>query len=289
MSDIPLEVLNWFTKRGIQNYKTVQHNPRKGRWCFVFNNGDNTPLFLKWNDNVVGHKAFYETLVKEEYIYRSLCYADVTPHYIGDELFVTECLSDPKTIREYIKNLDVFIDEDAIFSVITQIIIKWEKFVCINIDNLESSDPMKEFDKYLYSTLLACPMNSVMSAYERKRNRIIQYVFSRLIKNKVNALINKIANNYKTIHGDLHLNNILIDNGGKIFLVDFEDSKLCLPELELAYFMCQVHVLLKKNKKLLNMLDRYIDENVSVLSSSVVYHKMVNIFDFTIRFNHAFV
>lgn len=289
MKDIPSDVAQWFAQQRVDHYSLVEHNPRKGRWCFTYLDKKGNKVFYKWNENKDEYSDYYSSLKYEEQIYQNLQTTDILPHYIGGGQFVTECVSTPMTLRQYIKSLNTRVDEDSIFICVSQTIIKWQKYIEYNLDFLKRGNTISEYKKYLYSTMVACPMDAVQNKLEKIINGYLLFIISRLLQRKVEKILNKEPQVFKAIHGDFHLNNVLRDGDGRLYLVDFEDAKKCLPELELAYFMSQVHLLLRKNRSLINRIDQFVENNVFVFTDRTLYCKMLKIFDFTIRFNHAFV
>lgn len=289
MPEIPVEIKKWFADQGVGSYNLVEYNPRKGRWCLSFVDKDNRRLFLKWNENDEQHIAFYNSMEMEEHIYKCLRKSGITPKYYGGGQFVTECISNPKTLREVIKELINYNDDSALYRVVIRSLDKWQDYIASsNIDFLFLCDPKCEYDRYLYSTLLACPMNTIMGPNEKKRNGYIFKIIKKLLNNKISKLVNDEQLVLKKTHGDFHLNNIMIDDKGDLYLIDFEDSKICLPEIELAYFMSQVLILLRKKNQVKFMINKYVDDSIVVLSDKKLYRKILRLFNFTIQFNTAF-
>lgn len=117
--------ISWFEKHGIKDYDLVMSNPWKGRQCYVFKDNTGKKFFLKWNDCREQFLRHKELLQKEERIYCALSNQDITPRYIGGEMFVTEYIAEGDTLRKTIKELLNRGEEEPISSLISKMLNKW--------------------------------------------------------------------------------------------------------------------------------------------------------------------
>ena len=90
----------------------------------------------------------------------------------------------------------------------------------------------------------------------------------------------------KTVHGDFHANNILIDNNEKVYIIDFEDVRKGLPELELAFMLAMVHGLVKK--KIAITIDRELKQALTLEMNGELFSKVLKTYDIAVTFNHTF-
>lgn len=290
MAEIPSELTQWFAEHEVKEYRLIEHNPRKGRWCFSYVDKEDNHLFLKWNDQDEVHKEFLRQFEREKYLFELLDGTEVTPKYYGDEQVLLNKLVTAKTLRESILTLQREGKEDLIPHLVVSAVKKWEVFVkCsehINIE-LATPDPIWEYSsRYLCALLLSAPWGDGLGKWEYKRNVFVLKVLCKLTNSDIELYTKRRNAGFKTVHGDFHANNILIDNNEKVYIIDFEDVRKGLPELELAFMLAMVHGLVKK--RIAITIDRELKQALTLEMNRELFSKVLKTYDIAVTFNHTF-
>lgn len=288
MKQIERVPLSWFEKNGIRDYDIIMSNPWKGRQCYVFKGKNGEKLFLKWNDREQSHTPHRLLMEKEENIYQILKQTDITPRYIGGEMFVTEYIDDGLTLRRTIKDLLLKGYDEQAINILQEVFCKWKRFrkeVGLKPKFVEKCEPFYTYNRYLMSLLVSGPIETPKSIFIHYRNRVVLSIF-RFHYNR--RIIELLQNKEKEIiHGDFHMNNVMIGKGGHAFLLDFENVRTGLAEIELAYMTAQVIHLTEANESFNKRVLQMIDE-LDLVKDYNIYKRILAIYKKAIAFNPRF-
>lgn len=291
MIETPREILSFFETNDIDDFDLLEYNDRKGRYCYRFAYGNNT-CFLKWNDNDIEHKQFKESLHREINAYQLLDGADVTPALMNcgqpKDMLVSEYLTNAKTIRALLKEDNT--DNNTIIHLVERIITTW--FECIeNLSDTKLEIPKDEyagyslFDRYLGSLFCSRPFEAEkLRKTLLLRNKIIKKATSLFFKRKI---INLTRKRLRVVHGDFHANNILVV-GGTCKIIDFENVRMGCREIELAYIVAQLYLLLRNNKCVITKIDLTIQGRMSKDFDFNLYSFVLSLYEKSIRYNPCF-
>lgn len=222
-------IKEWFDAQPVKDYKLIEYNGWKGRYCLFYLTNKGERRFLKWNKHLTETQKHHEQLLKKEkHIYQQLKGLGITPQYIDDDLmFITEFV-DGRTLRNTIKSLEESGDSDRIYQIVTETLKKWKAFVNALSDSYDVYHNMvrlqDDFNKFLGTLLLSGPFETkCLNKLEWIKNLVIY----RCLKMIAGLTLKKVLKEKCTmsiIHGDLHANNLLVA-ADKVFLVDLENVR----------------------------------------------------------------
>lgn len=291
MSNIPSELLDWFNEKQVKNLEVVENNPRKGRWCFSYLCFDNNRSFLKWNDGLPQHEQYKRQLDKEWQIYNILAGEGITPEIKQGGAFYEYQFLQGETLRKRLITLhegNGKKDEVAV-RLVRETLNKWINFIEVvkktGVD-LETASPSWEFSsRYLWALLLSSPVGEKLGKWEKYRNNILYVLLSRLFTKYIVKAINDQQITPSLVHGDFHANNVLVDSNEEIFLIDFEDARKGIPELELAFMLSMLSGLVNKQtwRAIMNELK---EKNISCINKRLML-RVLSIYQFAVRCNHT--
>lgn len=289
MSRQELTPIRWFEEQGIKDYDLVMSNPWKGRQCYTFTAPDGTRQFLKWNDEAEAHAVHWTLMEKEENIYKILQTTDIAPCYIlSDGMFVTEYVEGGESLRTKIKNLLQSNDEIEVARLVQETLSKWKQFrmkMADHGDLANHSDNMACFDFYLMSLLVSGPIETKWSVFMRYRNRFLLEMFRYRYKGYVANLLS--GKRIEVIHGDFHANNVMVGKLGKVYLLDFENLRYGLPEIELAYMVTQLNKLTEGRLVLSKEISDYI-KKCKIVEDYGLYEEVLKIYKKAVSYNPRF-
>lgn len=87
------------------------------------------------------------------------------------------------------------------------------------------------------------------------------------------------------IHGDFHANNVFVEGKGNVYILDYENVQIGIPEVELAYMMSQIDILVKPYPQLGALIDNMAND---IIKDKILYATIRGIFDKGIRLNKRF-
>ena len=283
-----IDPIQWFQEQGITRYEIVMSNPWKGRRCFVFWNSDGARHFLKWNDtdeNFAHHRYLME---KEEQIYRLLKTTDISPRYIGGDMFVTEYVEGGETLRNKLKEVLRLGNENEALNLLHATFEKWQQFrkvVNRHQEFVEKKNVNYIFNRYLSSLIVSGPIDTKWSRAMFYRNRILQLFFRIRYRKFGKTLLQGYP--AEAIHGDFHLNNVMIDENRHVYLLDFESVKTGRSEIELAYFVVQLYQLKEGSDLFSRDVDILVD-TMDLVENRNLYIAIKRIFCKAIKNNPRF-
>ncbi len=233
----------------LQQTELIDRNLRKGRYVFRCVYRDKKAI-VKWNELDNG---FCERLRKEIRIYRylnrppALLYADENTLVIED---LGECI----TVREYLLS-----EQGSVLKATEALLQAYEVFY----DSVQAASN-HEPDASVWSeasgrlNVLYCsgPVNTTMSKGKYDRNRILFLLHGLKCCFYLQFCNCRGAGN--TIHGDLHLNNIITDGDG-FYLIDLENVHRGYPEIELAFLYAQLVKLSQCKKEKIKCKDLFLE------------------------------
>ena len=244
---IPDQLKTMLEEAGLSHAEVISFGERKGRWCLSAVNEDGVKVFVKWNDP--DKEEFYKSFKKEIVIYSILQGTGVVPVLFetgAEDLLVLEYKEGKGTLRSLLLGEQ---DPEIKKEFLKKAMILWDTFLVVSDERkkmlagmcTETSYPV-QFEHHLWQLYLSGPADTRINRVTRKINQ-----FYLAADRRKNGIPERGSMRKTVIHGDLHLNNFMIDETG-ITLIDFEDVTAGCAEVELAYFAVQAEALLKDEK-----------------------------------------
>ena len=270
MSEIPIRLREAADRAGLQNLSVISENPRKGRWCLTGRDLLGKKCFIKWNEPE--KKSFYLAFQREKKIYEFLCGSGSAPEAepLGEELLVTELMDSSATLRSVLMNSGrrsehlrcVKLAHAAYRDFLNAVAEHAQELAAFDRSCGETFGKIEyeeQYDRHLRQLYISGPMDAPINRLERKINSFRLSAARRMVKARPVKHSDRSACRY--IHGDLHLNNFMIDETAeRAVLIDFEDTTEGCPEIELAYFEVQAELLLRDEREELLACRRNFDE-----------------------------
>ena len=288
MSRQELTPIRWFEEQGITDYDLVMSNPRKGRQCYMFVDSDGNKCFLKWNDSLESNSVHCVLMQKEEKVYKLLQNTNIAPRYLGGGMFVTDYVDGGETLRKRLKKLLRQRQDEQALCLLRETFKKWKLFCeVVNMNGMiaDQQDATVLFDSYLMSLLVSGPIETKKNIFIHYRNRLLLSLFRLYLKNN---LYKKLASIIPvSVHGDFHLNNIIVDSRDDVFLLDFENVKTGLTDIEMAYIIAQIDNISEANDNFREKLVVIINE-LDLVKDCDIYRKILKVYRKAIHFNKRF-
>ncbi len=211
MSVSPLleELQELLYENGLSEFQVVSHNDNKGRWCVKACTKDGAAVFIKWDET-----GFMSGLSKEKMAYSLLKDTNVTPALVSDSpVFMTKYVENSCTLRHYIIQTT---DEKRMMATIREALSSYVRMLeGLNTERivLESIPFQTQLYSYCGKLLNSGPEGtSANKRTIRIRNRIIGFFLKKKLRRE-NPCYHETRN--MAIHGDFHLNNLLVIGGGQ--------------------------------------------------------------------------
>ena len=282
MPEIPEQLAEELKKRNIDDYKIISVNAAKGRFNLLASIKDGHSLFIKYNDvNAAGWNSFQ----KEKGIYQFLKGDTSIPMvmYNEENILAMEYFEDSCTLREWL-----FHNESAeeFSCLIRSALNKYRSFL-VRINEypgeMRTFEADNELRSFLAKLLLSGPYGSKVYKVERFRNRCLYHLFRWAYASRI-----KLNDNAYAIHGDFHLNNILV-NDGEAYMIDLENVVRGNAAAELAYWYVQIWVLIHNNRELLDILEQEIRRifEIEMLDEGEFY-TIVKLYQKAVKLNRRF-
>ena len=236
---------------GITDISLIENNPWKGRWVFK-GVCDDVPCLIKWNESGERFCEHEKLLSKEISVYKCLQSTGTVPKiFIDKPGLCTEYLVDSKTMRQ--RCLESNGDIDEMLELTKKALEQWALFV----KGLDQGDEgeldfvarqetcYRQFRAYSGSLSSSGPLGTTGPRFAMNVGRAIKKIFmfahERPLVNLLGAITSKPL---PVLHGDFHLNNILVkQETNEMYLIDLENVGEGVPEMELAYFHAQLWAL----------------------------------------------
>lgn len=251
MCEIPKDLIDELKKRNIEICSVISVNEEKGRYVISALDKDKRDVCIKWNEsyNCLG----ITSLRKEMSVYRWLGKTDCVPRVVcNEEILVTEYIKESITFREWILKND---DKESFSMFINEVVDKYKVFLMkLNErrrDEVETLKTDTQLEGFLSKLLYSGPYLTKIHAFERIRNSLLR----KTIERKFDV---DISDNNFMIHGDFHLNNILISDT-KAYIIDVENVIYGNCNIELAYWYVQVWVLIYDNCEFVKILNNAVE------------------------------
>lgn len=248
---MPEQLAEELRKKNIDDYKIISVNAAKGRYNLLASVQDGSSLFIKYNDvNAAGWNSFQ----KEKGIYRFLKGETSIPTVIYNEknILAMEYIEDSCTLREWLLDNE---NAKAFSCLIRSALEKYRSFL-VKLNEypgeMGTFEADSELISFLAKLLLSGPYGSKVYRVERFRNRCLYHLFRWTYASRI-----KLSHNAYAIHGDFHINNILV-NDGEAYIIDLENVVRGNAAAELAYCYVQIWVLIHNNRDLLHVLEKEI-------------------------------
>ncbi|MTI80459.1 MAG: aminoglycoside phosphotransferase family protein [Firmicutes bacterium] len=232
--------------------KVIFKNEKKQRYTILVKQGDELNI-LKWNN--FNEENHLDLLKKEIMFYKEYQSEIFLPRLRLSEsnLLLIEYIKG-KTLRSSIiyyisclKGQDHITQDFEIL--IANLISTLKSFYSLEENNnLYDKETSKRISDYFNSLLISGPMDS-SKILERNILRIIRRLLSRIINKKIQLYCkqleeNDISFNSKVFHGDFHLNNLLISDGG-MKIIDWENYDKGPLFIDISYCYAMIMFLLR--------------------------------------------
>lgn len=280
--EIPSELLNELKRRNIYDYEVISVNIAKGRYNIRAMTEDQRDICIKYND--AGGRG-RDSLEKEKKMYQRLVGTLCVPAVIWNEsILATEYINNSCTFREWLCEQD---DRDRFSIYLNDTLQKYKVFLNkindVSGNGFNDSGDNNQLEIFFDKLLFSGPYGTGIYKLEKFRNRIIKYF---LTKRKV---FNNQAEAKKClIHGDFHLNNVLVGDD-KAYIIDLENVSYGDANIELAYWYVQVWMLIYNNKEMIEILHKEIDKMFDAdLFNIDEFKKIVDLYRFAIIMNRRF-
>ena len=281
-SEFPEQLVAILREKNIDDYKIISVNAAKGRYNLRISAEDGRPLFVKYNDEKA---AGWNSFQKEKEIYSLLKGESYIPRVIYNEnILAIEYIEDSCTLRELLLHDD---DTELFSHLIRDLIDKYKAFLrkineCPDRE-LKTLDAGKALNSFLAKLLMSGPYGSKVYKIERFRNKCLYHLFRERYAARIN-----LSENTRAIHGDFHINNILVADR-KAYIIDLENVVRGNAAIELAYWYVQIWVLVYHNRDLLRILEKEIR---SIFDMEMVdereFYTVVELYQKAILFNRRF-
>lgn len=282
MPEVPEQLASILREKNIVDYKIISVNAAKGRYNLCVSVEDGSPLFVKYNDEKA---AGWNSFQKEKQIYCLLKDETYIPRVIYNEnILAIEYMENSRTLRELL----LYNDDTELFScLIRDVIEKYRAFLGKLKEypdvELKTFDADKALNSFLGKLLTSGPYGSKVYKIERFRNKFLNH----LLRKGYAARI-KLSKKTCAIHGDFHINNILVADR-KAYIIDLENVVRGNAAIELAYWYVQIWVLVYQNRNLLSILEK---ETGSIFDMEMIdeheFHRIVKLYQMAILLNRRF-
>lgn len=269
------KLLDNLSKKKLQLEEIIFFNLRKKRFTILVSNSKGSRYILKWEDISVIGKSF--SLCKEIAFYTKYenrfnffpVLTDVDSNSIRMDYF------DSITLREWLidnKVQDIQLFQKAINNIIIDLDLLYKTEISGNNKEIN-------FNKFIGKLMLSGPMNTKRTAIELTISRILNKLLGKLINPYFNLKYQQLfkaekVKNFSLVHGDLHLNNVLINEQMDYKIIDWENAKNDFWILDLVYFLSNTIPLLENPAKryLLAQIETIIFQNEK---KGIVFFKRV--------------
>lgn len=281
---IPKELLHVLEKSHIHDYRIISVNNVKGRYNLETLTEDNKKIFIKYNENAAAGKIFFE---KEKSIYRELerCGGQFIPAIVWNEhILATEYIQNSSTFRKWLLEKA---DKDMFAEYLQDIISKYKVFllelkISLVAKQIEGCDKEIRLESFFNKLLFSGPFGTKTHKAEKLRNKILKLFLRKYVDNI------RVKDDRHLIHGDFHLNNILVSDGG-VYFIDFENVSYGSVSIELAYWYVQVWMLVYDDKEMTDILQKQTSSlfDMDFLNEDE-FNKIVTLYQLAILLNRRF-
>lgn len=279
---LPLQLVDDLSKLKLDPIEIYFSNERKGRFTLLVKNIDSLQV-LKWN-KTHGFNEHFIKLNKEINFYRKNKNEQFLPkliyyenHFLLIEHFDSNNLR--KWIIEYISSKKKFENAKGINvefkKVIENYFVALSSLKKLGIASKEKKINIERYVTRYFSKLFKSgPMNTSRPPIEERLSRSYFFVFYPLLKKRAGKIEKKINENNLTlskgiIHGDLHLNNILVQKEkADIKIIDWENISYNYTLFDLCYSFVMLYFLLygfeEHQRYLFTKFKTYVKKNYPV-------------------------
>lgn len=280
---LPKSLEQLLNKYNVNTHKVLSTNPYKERWCLCGIDESGKEVFIKWNGT--SNKIHFDKLNFESYFYRVLSADNISPRYMYGEngFFILEYLRDSDTLRNFLLKST---NQNIIITALENTMDAYIKFSEIIADHRDMLTERKFNDCFLEclaSLLKSGPADSKFYRFESIFNKFI-YLYMKKYIPKVS-----ISTKSAIIHGDYHLNNILIGKDTRSYIIDLENFCIGYKEIELAYWYVQSWALLSNKPK----VQKYLENRFTIMITELsldrdLLDSIISCYKAAISFNRRF-
>lgn len=266
MMEIPEELKTLLNKYQITDVKILEVNERKGRWDISGFTIKKQQVFIKWNQHC--NELEYNWLQLENSIYKDMDNTFSVKYFPEFPFFSVEYINNCKNFRE------VDLSDCTVFEIIMDNFV--ENYVLmhhflqsqktkldIKATDIEAAflrDARTFFGKLLYSG----PLGTKGKRYEKLLNKVVGFLFKHIIRIHFMEFCPACLS---VIHGDLHLGNIILDDTGRMYIIDFENVRTGVSEFDILYCYAQIYELIKNlGKRHIDLLNKGMNKLIEQLS-----------------------
>lgn len=94
-------------------------------------------------------------------------------------------------------------------------------------------DMARRIDRLVFEQLFTCPYQADLAAFWRERSRQINELCARA--DEIGAMLRGRPQNFVLCHADIHTANLIVDPGGELHVVDWDQPVLAPPERDLTF------------------------------------------------------
>jgi len=208
------------------------HPNKKRQVLLVENNLNDEEYLLKWN--CVSNSKHLKKLQKEIEYYKDNCNNEYLPLYIssGGNYLVLKYYRNACTIRDYLFNYLFSIKKNEDETITDEFKLRIHQFLSTlsefqnSSKSSELNDSKAKENDYFNKLLASVPNNNKKKKLDRFIIKVLYFIHKKRITKTKMMLQNEIAKTQKTtVHGDMHLNNIIVTEHG-IKIIDWENNKI---------------------------------------------------------------
>lgn len=279
---LPKELLHELMKKHIHDYQVISVNAGKGRYNLEALTEDNKKICIKYNDDTVKGKIPYE---KEKIIYRGLEGTLCVPSIIWNEnILATEYIENSCTFREWLLEKT----DKAMFEIYLQDFVSKYKLFLLRLNKIPMEKTMdysneKHLKNFFHKLMYTGPYGTKGYTVDKFIRKILGVFLREYVANF------QIKEDQYLVHGDFHLNNVLVSDRGEVYFIDLENVTYGSANIDLAYWYVQVWMLIYDDREMTESLQKYtrLFFDMDVFNEEE-FNKIVAVYQLAILLNRRF-
>lgn len=278
------------TENNLRLQKILLSNHRKQQVTALVHNEKNALFIAKWRANGADNER--ENLGKEAQFYVDRPYPEFIPcaNNLVENLLLIEFIPS-STLRTFLVTLDIGNPEaiERAASVIRDVFRFFREAYSYNTFHI-SAESYGLLPEYIQRLCCSGPSDSPRYPIENRLNSVLSLAYKR----KFRALARDlpvVEYSPVVIHGDLHLDNILVpSDGSAIKIIDWENVRKASPVLDFLYCTSMIRALLPPHPRLQQHLETQIEQAFPEMpaTSRNINRQLLAIFESLIATNSRF-